>query len=247
MKNGVFFGAIGGMVLSWTGFLAPGLAGIGWLDSSGFLSLSPFLDFLVWGLCFGACVWLAVKHPPTRPLLEGLPDRYALPFAYGATWGILILLLTPTMGLLFLSFWQYAGVLAGAYLLLGLLWGRKTGGSIRWALLWGAGIALVLGGLGLLALYQADRQFDREMRWFLDSHWEEVLKPDYLSILLGRLPYRLLGHLNLPACSLLAHFEEAHAAVHDAAPRQLVLATCLLPPTLFTSGWLLGRLTRTKK
>lgn len=232
MKNCVFwlsalcfFGAINtiGAVMS---------AGIPVIDpGSGFITFSPAIDYVVWsfvavpsGLVMAWALWSEGLG------LAQFPELLRFPVAYGATLGVLSVVVV-VLGMLDLTYphggrqiplWWYVGLLAGCYLLAGFLGGWSWSRRLGYDLLWGGAITGLIVGLGLCLL--------------------QVTKQEGTCILNNSIG-NVLGRVNLPACVVMDSYESSLRERGFDRDRVTQLV-CLLPPALFTAGWVTGRLAR---
>lgn len=236
-------------------------AGVPALDNGGgFINLSPSIDCVLWGVPAAVAGVLAVvfffKKRPGRPRV---PKPLAWPAAWLAAWaaGTLLVFVLGIPGLFdrygapffYLPWFGYGIVLVLFYLVCGWLGGRRSGGTWRGAAFWCAAACLALGALGA---------------WALQARWAEIkdfwptaaqiwAEAHYNSIgftwsVMDTLPGALLGRLDLPACVLMDdYFYQAFTSLGEFGPdaaifreRILTALVCLLPPLLFTAGWLAG-------
>lgn len=216
-------------------------------DGTGFISLSPLADRMVWGgvliLCLpGILVPLFLR----RICLPQIPDGLRYPAAYLVALAVLSLLVL-VLGLaqvldrfspLHLPFWGYVGLLLVLYLLCGFCGGRLFGGKLRWALIWGVGIAALFVVLGVVHVGQADARDAALMM----QHPNLIV--GYTAKLMDSPIGAWLGRLNLPASVLLGNYDYAYyenlGGVHHFPREAMMHAVCLLPPLLFLCGWLAG-------
>lgn len=208
------------------------------LDTGGgFISLSPAVDvgfslfvMLIAALC-AALFWKRFRATGLRlaPSPRSFPIAYLLALA-GLSLVVdglgLLGLLYPYSGLL-LPMGVYALLLIGLYALAGFLLGRTLYHSIPATLAGAGGITAGLLGLGGWALSTV-----RPMM-------ENNVAIGYTHQVMNSPAGPLLGRLNLPASVLLGVYEYAYYdGIHALSIPVLTLLTCLLPPVVFTLGWL---------
>lgn len=212
-------------------------------DGSGFLSLSPLIDCILWGTVIALSGIAAVlcwrRFRPTFPILPGV---LGYPAAYLATLAFLsfLVLVMRMLHLLdkyspfvHLPFWGYVLFLVIAYPVSGYLSGKACKG--RWAdLLWGVLFSVLLCLIGTALLRQVNAQ---------DAPWQAQITagsylPGYTERLMGKPLGGVLGRINLPACVLMGTYEYAHFnAVHSLSRDGMTYLVCLCPPALFSLGW----------
>lgn len=220
-------------------------------DGSGFISLSPLADCIVWGgvliLCLpGILVPLVLR----RVEMPRIPGGLRYPAAYLAALAalsVLVVLLGLTQVLdrhspVHLPFWGYVGLLAVLYPVCGFCGGRLLGGKLRWALIWGVGIAVLFVVLGAVCVGQADARDAALMVQYPN------LIVGYTANLMDSSIGAFLGRLNLPASVLMGNYDYAYydnlGGVHHFPREAMMYAVCLLPPLLFFCGWLAGHAVR---
>lgn len=212
-------------------------------DGSGFISLSPLMDCILWGTVIvlsGIAAFLCCRaFHPSFPTIPGVL-RY--PAAYLAALAALSLLVL-VMGVLrlldkyspfvHLPFWGYVLFLVIAYPLSGYISEKTCKG--RWTdLLWGVLIAALLCVIGTVLIRQVNAQ---------DAPWQAQISagsylPGYTERLMRKPLGGLLGRINLPACVLMGTYEYAHFnAVHSLSRDGMTYLVCLCPPVLFSLGW----------
>lgn len=227
-------------------------AGVDALDSgSGFLSLSPFADILVWGIALvltgvpALVLWLQ-----RRPDLLRVPGPVALPAAFLALQGVgaLLLLALGAAGFLdpysgcSLPLWGYASLAAALHLSGGFFLGRRGAGRWSWDLLGGAvlaGLFLALGDNTLRSLAVSEA---------VPLPGGGTVLPRYTSAVMEGPEGALLGRLNLLGGVVLGHYDYAYYhGVHTLDRGTLTGLACLCPPLLFTLGALAGRTYKAKE
>lgn len=221
-------------------------------DGTGFISVSPFIDCVVWG------VWMAGFLIPTiiyarkrRPHWPELSPFWQPVCGFFAVQSALVLgvILLGTLGVLypygvrFLPFWGYVALVAAAYLILSFLWGKKRRPSVGWLLGWClilAGVFLALGLSRCLELDAKDAQWAAEYGGsYMAGYTEQVMDSAAGAV---------LGRLDLPACVVLGTYDVAYYdGVHAMTRAAITALVCLCPPVLFTLGALTGRLWKGKK
>lgn len=220
-------------------------------DGTGFISLSPLADCIVWGAVLILCLpGIVAPLLLRRVRLPRIPDGLRYPSAYLATLAALSVLVV-LMGLVqvldrfspvHLPFWGYVGLLAVLYLFCGFCGGRLVGGRLRAALIWCVGIAVLFLVLGAVCVGQADAR-------------DAVLMAQYPNLSVGYTEDLMdspigawIGRLNLPASVLMGNYDYAYyenlGGVHHFPREVMMYAVCLLPPMLFFCGWLAGHAVR---
>lgn len=225
-------------------------------DGTGFISLSPLADCVVWGALLiltlpGILVPLVLR----RVGLPRIPDGLRYPAAYLAALAVLSVLVV-LMGLaqvlksyspVHLPFWGYVGLLVVLYLLCGFCGGRWLGGKPHWALIWGVGIAVLFVMLGAVRIGQADARHAELIAQFPNL----VIGEGYTEALMDSSIGAWLGRLNLPASVLMGNYDYAYyenlGGVHHFPREAMMYAVCLLPPMLFLCGWLAGYAVRRRR
>ncbi|MBM6938922.1 hypothetical protein H7U37_10360 [Pseudoflavonifractor phocaeensis] len=228
-------------------------AGVPTLDNGGgFISLSPWIDCVVWG------GWMAGFLVPTilyarksRPHWPELSPVWQPVCGFFAVQSVLVLgvILLGVLGVLypyggrFLPLPVYAVLLAAAYLALGFLWGGKRRPSVGWLLGWCLILAGVFLALGLGRCLALDAQ---DARWA--AEYGGSYMAGYTERVMDSAAGAVLGRLNLPACVVLGNYDVAYYdGVHTLSRTAITALCCLCPPVLFTLGALAGRLRNGKK
>ena len=241
------------------------------LDSGGgFISFSPGLDILFWGFFIVVLALASIAFFAfCRPGLPRIPVRLQVPASYAAGLGVLsaAVLLLGALGLLpgyaslldlpvHIPFWIYVPLLAVAWVAIGYGAGRRSEASLRTGLLWGLALTVFLVLLGIAAL---------KARWDslaplynqMTQQWRDSAMNGcgFVQHVMDTLPGAILARINLPASVLLGAYEwdyydlfpllEMNPAVSLTLERGITLLSCLLPPALFTAGWVLGWRRRT--
>lgn len=220
-------------------------------DGGGFISLSPFVDCVFWGVLiavFGAAaLFCFLRHRPG-------PLRVPRPLEFPAAWlaslaglsaAILLLgicgLLDPYSPL-HLPLWGYVGLTSALYGAGGLWWGRRARCPIWQGLLWAAAITALITGMGLTMILASHRNMAPLMDRVMDGSLFPALANRYLDSPLGA----VLARLDLPGCVVMDCYYYAYSlkAARGGILRNdlVMLAGCLCPQLIFTTGWLLGRL-----
>lgn len=229
-------------------------AGVRALDGGGgFFTLSPFIDCVFWGFLILVCaVLMAVFGSRAKFQTPAVPEALRFPAAYLAMLGGLSVLLL-VMGMcrlldqfspLHLGVGGYIGLMAAACLACGFLSGRDWGGPLWSGLLWGCALTAAFGLMGgELLRWAAAREIvpmaesGAAGSVFVPMGTESLIRYGPLGWLLGR--------LDLPACVLMGNYDYAQYQQGNllyGAPRGLMtMLVCLIPPALFTAGWLAGR------
>ena len=219
-------------------------------DGSGFISFSPLIDMVFWGILitvFAAAALLCWRR--YRPGLPRIPTPLHFPAAYLATLaGLSVLILL--MGIcrildkyspVHLPIWGYIPLISALYLLAGFYWGKRCGGNAWLAIAWGVLIALLLTAMGTHLIHEAHI---REAPWM-----EQLREGSYHSVsvqsLLEDFPGGILARLALPACVVMDNYYYAYVTldgIRSIWQRDIVtLCACLIPPVLFTVSWFFGR------
>jgi len=222
-------------------------------DGGGFISLSPFVDAVFWGILivlFGLaaayCWWRY------RPSVPKIPGAFAFPVSYLfclALLSVLVLLLGMAQlldrydGPFHLPFWGYVAVLAVLYPVLGFLSARRTGGA-WWGVLWGIAIGVIFLIMGSELIFRVNaRDILPVMEGLLEG--ESInLERGYTGRLMDCALGGVLGRLNLPACVLMDNYEYAYypnlGGVHSIPRDVMTVLVCVCPPVLYSVGWLAG-------
>ena len=216
-------------------------------DGSGFISFSPWIDCVFWGIIIlTSGIISVVCWRQYRPSIPSIPGALRYPAAYLATLAVLSLIVLFMGGLqlldkysnfVHLQFWGYVLFLVIAYPAFGYLTGQKLNG--RWPdLLWAVLIAVLLYGIGAELIRQLNAQ---EAPWQAQIA-EGSFIPGYTSNLMKKPLGSILGRINLPACVLMDNYEYAYyenlGGVHT-IPRDVITnLVCLCPPILFSIGWI---------
>lgn len=242
MKNHVFWGSAFCFFASLNTIGAVMSAGVPGMDSgSGFICFSPAIDYMLWGLVAivsGLVMAWALWSEGLE--LARFPGPFRFPLAYGATLGVLslgvvalgILELTYPYGGHQIPLWWYMGLLAGCYLLAGFLGGRWSK-TLGYDLLWAAAVTAVIVGLGVYLLRMANGIDAKYTVAYGNSYM-----PSYTAIL-DRPLGALLGRVNLPACVIMdSYYSSLRERGFDR--NTVTFLVCLLPPVLYTVGWLAG-------
>lgn len=221
-------------------------------DGGGFITLSPFVDCLFWGVLIVvfavASLFCFFKY---RPKLPAVPRLLNFPAAWLATLaGLSVLILLMGMCRLLypysavhLPLWGYVGLMAVLYGASGLYWGRRSRCGAWTGLVWGAAITVLLGVIGLILIQTAHMK----MASYLEAIAQGGVFPAYASDLLDSPMGAVLARFNLPGCVVLDNYQYAYYL----PPRQggierddmVTACACLFPTILFTISWLCGRLT----
>lgn len=222
-------------------------------DGSGFITLSPFVDCLFWGVLIAAFAAASlVCFFKCRPRLPAIPGPLSFPAAWLATLaGLSVLILLMGMCRLLypyspvhLPLWGYVGLMAVLYATSGFLWGRRDRGGVWSGLAWGVLIAVLLTAMGGCLIQDAHIQ---EAPWMAQIR-DGSCFPAYTQTLLDSSVGAILARLNLPACVVMDSYACAHRTLDGPAAilrrDWITLCACLSPTILFTISWLLGRLTR---
>lgn len=219
-------------------------------DGGGFISFSPLIDMVFWGILIIASAAAALFcWRRYRPGLPKIPASLHFPAAYLATLAglsVLILLLGICRVLdkyspIHLPLWGYVALMTALYLLSGFYWGKRCGGGAWLALAWGVLIALLLAAMGSVLIHEAHI---REAPWM-----EQIRAGSYHSVSLENLledfPGGILARLALPACVVMDNYYYAYVTLDGMRSiwqRDIVTpCACLIPPILFTVSWLVGR------
>lgn len=222
-------------------------AGVPTLDNGGgFISLSPWIDCVVWG------GWMAGFLIPTiryarkrRPAWPELSPVWQPVCGFFAVQSVLVLgvLLLGVLGVLypyggrFLPLWCYVALLAAAYLILGFLWGKTRRPAVGWLLGW----CLILAGVFLFMGVGRCLALDARDAWLTTAYGSSYMA-GYTGQVMDSTAGAVLGRLNLPACVVLGNYDVAYYdGVHTLSRTALTALVCLCPPVLFTLGALAGR------
>lgn len=228
-------------------------AGVPCLDNGGgFISFSPKIDSVAWG---GMALVFAIPALyfwwRDRPGLPRFSRSLTFPTSYLSALVVLslLVLLLGFAGFIepyhrfHLPLWVYVTLLALLYLVLGYLGGRRAGTLKLCDLLWSAAITTALGLIGLTLLSWASAS---DIQFGTSSFSEGTFPMDVQTMMGNSWLGGVLGRVNLPACVLL----DAYAYY---IPQKLwddrTLLTelvCLVPPVLYTLGWLGGCATHKK-
>ena len=216
-------------------------------DGSGFISLSPFVDCIFWGIIILISGIISVvcwrKYKPSIP---AIPGALRYPTAYLATLAALSLavlfmgilqLLDKYSDFVHLPFWGYVLFLVIVYPTFGYITGQKLKG--QWTdLLWGILSAAILFGIGAQLIRQLNAQ---------EAYWQAQMTdgsfiPGYTSNLMQKTLGGILARINLPACVLMDNYEYAYyenlGGVHKIPRDIMTYLVCLCPPILFSIGWI---------
>lgn len=241
-------------------------AGAPGLDSGGgFISFSPLIDCVLWGillLLFGISAFVYRKRRKTGQL--GIPAGLQFPTAYFGLLGflsVLVLLLGATRLIggyeyiirspVTIPVWAYIGLLVLLYLGGGFLVGRRSQCSLRTSLLWGTGLTLIIGGIGFLALnarwMRLARSYLEMQRQWNDSGFNGC---GFLESVVDTVPGGVMARLNLPACVVMGsysmYFYDTYQLISISPStsifleRVITMIICLCPPVLFAIGWVCG-------
>ena len=219
-------------------------------DGSGFISFSPFIDMVFWGILiivFAAAALFYWRR--YRPGLPNIPAPLCFPAAYLATLAglsVLILLLGICRVLdqyspVHLPLPGYIVLMTALYLLAGFYWGKRCGGRAWLAVAWGVLITLILAAMGNVLIQEAHI---REAPWI-----DQIRAGSYHSIspesLLEDFPGGILARLALPACLVMDNYYYAYVTldgIRTILHRDIITGcVCLIPPSFFTISWLIGR------
>lgn len=248
----VFWGALLLCLVSVNSLCAVLYVEIGALDDGGgFISLSPLLDCVFWGILIALFALAAFftrtgarKYPIPIPRPLRFPAAYLLTLA-GLT---ALIFLLGLFGLLYqynkvhLPVWGYVGLMAVLYLACGYLGGHRWGSSLWTGLVWGLLLTALLGLMGFSVLYNAHlSEMALPYPENIPGYEPDFVRESVQTLLRHHFPGNLLGRLNLPGCVVMVSY--CYAVLN--LPRELVtLLACLCPPLLFTAGWLAGTLSR---
>lgn len=218
-------------------------------NGSGFISFSPFADCVFWGVIIAvAGLIMLISFRASRPRVPQLPQSLHFPAAYIATLALMsvLILLMGMCQLLYefspihLPLLVYASIIVLLYLVCGIFAGSKYSGSIWCGLLWGFCIAVLLVSIGSILLQRIQIE---------DAPWQLQIEngsygPGYTGRLMNTSLGGVLGRINLPACVVMGNYEYAYydnlGGCHHIPLSVMTILVCLLPPMLFTAGWLVG-------
>lgn len=215
-------------------------------DGGGFISFTPWIDSIVWG---GLALVFAIPALyfwwRDRPGLPHVSRSLAFPASYLSALAVLTLLvlLLGFTGLIepyhrfHLPFLAYVALLALLYSVLGYLGGRRAGTLKICDILWAAAITAALGLIGLTLLSWA---LASDIRFGAYPTAENVFPMDVQTMMGASWLGGVLGRVNLPACILLDAY--AYYIPSKLWGNRILLTelVCLVPPMLYTLGWLGG-------
>lgn len=219
------------------------------MSDSGFISLSPWIDIALWGtpMLIAGIVMLCCN--PRKHLSIRIPQTLGYPAAYVFT-QLILTALVLVMGLcrildhfspIGLPIYGYAILLCAAYPAAGFLWGRRCGGSIPAALVC---FGVLLAVMGLLAETRL-AEIAEDIAYWSKQHPPGSIFFGYTDIVMDSWQGQLLGVLNLPGCVLLGHYErdyyDALGLGHEIPREVMTWLVTLVPVTLYTGAWLVGR------
>lgn len=218
----------------------------------GFLSFSPWLDVAVWGtpMVIAGIVMLCCN--PRKHLSNRIPQTLGYPAAYVFT-QLILTALVLVMGLcrildkfspIHLPIYGYAIFLCGAYLAAGFLWGRRCGGSIPGALVCFGALLAVMGMLAGTRL----AEIAEDIAYWTPKHPPGSIFFRYTDGVMDTWQGQGLALLNLPGCVLMGNYAYAHSDIpgmgHEIPREVMTWLVTLVPVTLFTGAWFVGRKTK---
>lgn len=228
--------------ISMAGVLYAGTPG---MDRGGFISFSPYIDCVIWGIPMAISGLVAlICGIRGKPTLQGVPQsmRYMVAYLVNLACLSLVVLFLGFLQLLYefspvhLPIYGYAAFLVIAYIAAGFLWGRFYGGSVTAALI---SCGILLAVLGVLAFTRLD-WIARQM-----EYWGPNIIYGYTDWVMDSVQGQGMAWLNLPACVVLGNYEYAYYAAlggcHSIPREVMTWMVTLCPAVLFTASWLMGR------
>lgn len=219
-------------------------AGTPEMSGGGFISLSPWVDCIIWAIpmVIGWCVMVFCAAVDRQTL--SVPQQWRFPAAYFLNLVILtaVVLLMGLCGFLdkfsgrHLQFYGYVAFLVIAYVVTGFLWGRFYGGDVKTALL---SCGILLAVLGVLAAFRL-AAIAAEM-----EYWGPNVIYGYTDWVMDSWQGQAIAWLDLPACVIMDNYNyayyEALGGCHSIPREVMTWLVCLCPPVVFTLSWLAGR------
>lgn len=215
------------------------------MSSGGFISLSPYVDCVIWGIPMAisglVALFCGLRGKPT---LQGVSQsvRYTVAYMVNLVCLSLVVLFLGGLGLLYefspthLPIYGYAAFLIIAYLVAGFLWGRFYGGSVSAALI---SCGILLAVLGTLAYTRLD-WIARQM-----EYWGPNVRYGYTDWVMDSWQGQVMAWLNLPACVVMGNYSYAYypllGGCHTIPREVMTWMVTLCPVLLFTASWILGR------
>lgn len=250
-RNAVFCIAFAVFVVCLTQMAAVLYAGTPRMSSGSSISFSPFLDVVVWGTPMVAAAIVMACYRPKEPLKDLVSESLRYPVAYVVTQTILagvVLMLGMCQILnetsrIHLPLYGYAAILCAAYVAAGFLWGRWFGGKVRIGLLCFGVLLVTMSILAGIRLAEISREIAERMERD-PLNWPKAL-PVYTGWVMSCGEGQWLAFLNLPGCVVLGNYEYAfYDQVHSISRDTMTWLVTLVPATLFTGAWLVGRKTQ---
>lgn len=227
-------------------------AGTPEMFDGGFLSFSPWLDTAVWGAPMVIAGIVMICCEPRKHLNIQLPQALEYPAAYVFT-QVILTGVVLVMGLcrildefspIHLPIYGYAILLCGAYLAAGFLWGRRCGGSVPSALIC---FGVLVAVMSLLAGTRL-AEIGEEIAYWTSQYPAGTIFFRYTDGVMDTWQGQGLALLNLPACVLMGNYAYAHSDIpgmgHEIPREVMTWLVTLVPVTLFTGAWLVGRKTK---
>ena len=245
----VFWIAFAVFVVCMTQVAAVLYAGTPQMADEGFLHFSPELDVAVYGVPMVVAGIVALCCDPRENIKIQVPQAWRYPVSYAAT-QVILTGAVLVMGLcrildefspIHLPIYGYAIFLCGAYLAAGFLWGRRFGGSIPVALI---SFGVLVGVMSLLAGTRL-AEIGEEIAYWTPQYPAGTIFFRYTDGVMDTWQGQGLALLNLPACILMSNYAYAHSDIpgmgHEIPREVMTWLVTLVPVTLFTGAWLVGR------